>query len=99
MALTKEQNDQLTQTGSGTLLGDLFRRYWVPAILAAEITERDGPPVRVQLLGEKLVAFRDNRGAHRTHQRVLRPSRRLAVVWPQRGVRAALVPITAGNTT
>ncbi|HUF80996.1 MAG TPA: Rieske 2Fe-2S domain-containing protein [Burkholderiales bacterium] len=62
MALTKEQNDQLTQTGPGTLLGDLFRRYWIPAILAAEIAERDGPPVRVQLLGEKLVCFRDSEG-------------------------------------
>ncbi len=62
MALTKEQNDQLTQTGRGTLLGDLFRRYWIPALLAEEIAERDGPPVRVQLLGEKLVAFRDTEG-------------------------------------
>jgi phthalate 4,5-dioxygenase oxygenase subunit len=62
MALTKELNDQLTQTGRGTLLGDLFRRYWIPALLAEEIAERDGPPVRVQLLGEKLVAFRDTEG-------------------------------------
>ena len=62
MALTKEQNDQLTQTGKGTLLGDLFRRYWIPALLAEEVAERDGPPVRVQLLGEKLVAFRDTEG-------------------------------------
>lgn len=62
MALTREQNDQLTQTGRGTLLGDLFRRYWIPALLAEEVAERDGPPVRVQLLGEKLVAFRDTEG-------------------------------------
>ena len=34
MALTHEQNEQLTRTGPGTLLGDLFRRYWVPALLA-----------------------------------------------------------------
>ena len=62
MALTQEQNDQLTRTGRGTLLGDLFRRYWVPALLAEEIAEPDCPPVRVQLLGEKLVAFRDTNG-------------------------------------
>jgi nitrite reductase/ring-hydroxylating ferredoxin subunit len=62
MALTREQNEQLTRTGRGTLLGDLFRRYWVPAILAEEVAEKDGPPVRVQLLGEKLVAFRDTEG-------------------------------------
>ena len=62
MALTKEQNEQLTRTGPGTLLGDLFRRYWIPAILAEEIAKKDGPPVRVKLLGEKLVAFRDTDG-------------------------------------
>ncbi len=62
MALTTEQNEQLTRTGPGTLLGDLFRRYWIPAILAEEVAEKDGAPVRVQLLGEKLVAFRDTDG-------------------------------------
>jgi phthalate 4,5-dioxygenase oxygenase subunit len=60
--LTKEQNDQLTSTDPGTLMGDLFRRYWVPALLDWEIAERDCPPVRVQLMGEKLVAFRDSDG-------------------------------------
>jgi phthalate 4,5-dioxygenase oxygenase subunit len=60
--LTKEQNDQLVKTGPGTLMGELFRRYWIPALHAWEIAERDCPPVRVQLLGEKLVAFRDSDG-------------------------------------
>jgi phthalate 4,5-dioxygenase oxygenase subunit len=62
MALTQEQNDQLTRTDRGTLIGDLFRRYWIPALLAEEIAEPDCPPVRVKLLGEKLVAFRDTNG-------------------------------------
>src|SRR5215467_6192338 len=60
--LTREQNDQLTRTGPGTLMGDLFRRFWIPALHDWEIAERDGAPVRVQLLGEKLVAFRDSDG-------------------------------------
>lgn len=60
--LTKEQSDQLVKTGPGTLMGDLFRRYWIPALHAWEIAERDCPPVRLQLLGEKLVAFRDSEG-------------------------------------
>jgi phthalate 4,5-dioxygenase len=60
--LTKEQNDQLVKTGPGTLMGDLFRRYWIPALHAWELAERDCPPVRLQLLGEKLVAFRDSEG-------------------------------------
>jgi len=62
MAITQEQNEQLTRTGPGTPLGDLFRRYWIPALLAEEVAEKDGAPVRVQLLGEKLVAFRDTDG-------------------------------------
>jgi hypothetical protein len=46
----REQNDFLTQTGPGTPMGDLFRRYWIPALLSEEVGEPDGPPVRVKLL-------------------------------------------------
>ena len=60
--MSQEQNDQLTRTGPGTLMGDLFRRFWVPALLASELPEPDCPPVRVKLLSEKLVAFRDSSG-------------------------------------
>jgi nitrite reductase/ring-hydroxylating ferredoxin subunit len=60
--LTREQNDELTRTGAGTLMGELFRRYWVPALHAWELPEPDCAPVRVKLLGEPLVAFRDTQG-------------------------------------
>ena len=40
--------------------------------------------------GEKLIAFRDTKGRARPDRRVLRASRRLAVVRPQRGLRPAL---------
>jgi len=60
--LTQEQNEQLTRTDRGTLMGDLFRRYWIPALHAWEIAEPDCAPVRVQIMGEKLVAFRDSEG-------------------------------------
>ena len=43
-------------------MGDLFRRFWIPAVLSSEIPERDGNPVRFQLLGERLIAFRDTDG-------------------------------------
>src|SRR5438552_14017863 len=58
--LKKEHNDLLTQTGPGTLMGQLFRRYWMPALLAAELPEKDCAPVRVKLLSERLLAFRDS---------------------------------------
>ena len=57
-----EQNDLLTQTGPGTPMGELFRRYWMPALLAEELPEPDCPPVRVKLLSERLIAFRDTEG-------------------------------------
>src|SRR6202795_261681 len=59
---TREQNDFLTLTGPGTPMGGRMRRYWIPALLASEIPEPDCPPVRVKLLGERLIAFRDTQG-------------------------------------
>jgi phthalate 4,5-dioxygenase len=60
--LRKEQNDLLTQTGPGTPCGKLFRSYWLPALLAEELPDNDCPPVRVKLLSERLLAFRDSTG-------------------------------------
>ena len=60
--LKKEQNDLLTQTNAGTPLGKMFRRYWLPALLSEELATPDGAPVRLQLLGEKLLAFRNTSG-------------------------------------
>src|SRR6266436_3633560 len=60
--ITHEQNALLTQTGPGTPMGELFRRYWVPAMLAEELPRPNCPPVRVQLLGERLIAIRDTAG-------------------------------------
>jgi phthalate 4,5-dioxygenase oxygenase subunit len=60
--LRKEQSDLLTQTGPGTPTGTLFRSYWIPALLASELPDNDYPPVRVKLLSERLLAFRDSQG-------------------------------------
>ena len=43
-------------------MGELMRRYWLPALLSEEIPVADCPPVKVRLLGEDLVAFRDSQG-------------------------------------
>jgi len=59
--LTAEQNDLLTRTGPGTPGGDLLRRYWQPVALADEIPP-GGDPLPVEILGEKLVLFRDEAG-------------------------------------
>ena len=60
--LRADINELLTRTGPGTPMGELFRQYWIPAILAEELLENDCPPVRVKLLGERMVAFRDSEG-------------------------------------
>ena len=60
--LTPEETKFLTQTGPGTPMGDLFRRYWQPFLLSEELPENDGPAKRVRFLGEDLVAFRDTDG-------------------------------------
>ncbi|HEV2570829.1 MAG TPA: Rieske 2Fe-2S domain-containing protein [Beijerinckiaceae bacterium] len=57
-----EENERLTRVGAGTPGGDMMRRYWQPILLETEITEVDGPPVRVRLLGQDLIAFRDSDG-------------------------------------
>src|SRR5436190_1659233 len=62
--LRVQQNEFITRTGPGTPMGELFRRYWTPALLAEELPENDCPPVRVKLLSERLLAFRDSRGRY-----------------------------------
>ncbi|AOF87216.1 rieske [2Fe-2S] domain protein [Hydrogenophaga sp. RAC07] len=60
--VNKEMSETLTRVGPETRMGNLLRRYWVPALMSSEIAEPDGPQVRVQLLGEKLLAFRNSDG-------------------------------------
>src|SRR3979490_3333059 len=60
--LTREENEELCRVGPGTLMGNLMREYWVPAALSSELPTADSDPLRVMLLGEKLIAFRDSAG-------------------------------------
>src|SRR5690349_9934418 len=62
--LRKEQNDLLCQTGPGTPMGEMFRRAWQPVLLAEELPENECPPVRVKILSERLLAFRDTDGKY-----------------------------------
>ena len=60
--LTRENNEILTRTGPGTPMGKLMRTFWTPAMVAREVPGPDEPPVKLELLGEKLVVFRDTAG-------------------------------------
>jgi len=62
--LRSDINELLTQTGPGSPMGELFRQYWIPALLAEELPENDSAPVRVKILSERLIAFRDSDGRY-----------------------------------
>ncbi len=59
--MTSEENQFLTQVGSGTPAGELLRRYWQPVALAEELPP-GGAPLPVTIMGENLVLFRDDQG-------------------------------------
>jgi len=60
--LTQAENELLCRVEGNAPMGQLMRRHWVPALLSEQVATPDGAPVRVQLFGEKLVAFRDSNG-------------------------------------
>ena len=60
--LTNADNEAVSRVGPGTIMGTLFRQYWVPAMLSRELPSADSDPMRVMLLGEQLIAFRDTNG-------------------------------------
>ena len=68
-----EDNVRLTQTGKGTPMGELLRRYWHPIAAATEFDDKSTKQVR--LLGEDLVLYKDRSatygllGLHCPHRR------------------------------
>jgi phthalate 4,5-dioxygenase oxygenase subunit len=60
--MTPEENHLLCGVESDAPMGQIMRRHWIAACLSEEVAEPDGAPVKVRLLGEDLVVFRDSRG-------------------------------------
>jgi len=60
--LTPQENDLLCRVEGDAPMGQIMRRHWTPALLSEELPEPDGKPVRIRLLGENMVAFRDSEG-------------------------------------
>ncbi|MGA2394303.1 MAG: Rieske 2Fe-2S domain-containing protein [Candidatus Lustribacter sp.] len=60
--LSAEDNELLTRVTGNAPMGQMMRRYWVPACLGEEVAEPGGAPVRSQIFGERLVVFRDSDG-------------------------------------
>jgi phthalate 4,5-dioxygenase len=59
--MNRKDSQDLTRVGPGTVMGELMRQYWLPAAMSSEV-EADGAPIRLMLLGEQLIAFRDTSG-------------------------------------
>ncbi|MGH7030615.1 MAG: Rieske 2Fe-2S domain-containing protein, partial [Stellaceae bacterium] len=59
--MRKKDSEDLVHVGPGTTMGKLMRQYWLPAAMSSEL-ERDGAPMRLMLLGERLIAFRASSG-------------------------------------
>jgi phthalate 4,5-dioxygenase oxygenase subunit len=60
--LTSEENELLCRVEGSAPMGQMMRRYWMPACMSEEVADPDGAPVRVRMFGEDLVAFRDTNG-------------------------------------
>ena len=60
--LGERDNELLCRVEGAAPMGGLMRRHWIPACMSEEVAEPDGDPVRIRLLGEDLVAFRDSDG-------------------------------------
>jgi nitrite reductase/ring-hydroxylating ferredoxin subunit len=60
--LSREDNEVLTNTDPGTPMGELFRRFWLPVMMVEELPAPDCVPVRVKVMNEDLIAFRDTQG-------------------------------------
>jgi|TARA_R110002012_G_scaffold263673_3_gene446853 phthalate 4,5-dioxygenase oxygenase subunit len=60
--LTREENELLTSVTNEAPMAKLMRQHWTPVCLTEEVAEADGKPLKVEVLGESYVAFRDSKG-------------------------------------
>src|SRR5262245_24871013 len=60
--MTAEENELLCRVEGNAPMGQIMRRHWIAACLSEEVGEPDSTPVKVRLLGEDLVVFRDSKG-------------------------------------
>src|SRR5438128_11446570 len=94
---SQSENELLTRVGPGTPMGRLMRQFWLPACLSSEL-EADGDPLRLMLLGERLIAFRDSAGRIGVLDHAARTVvRRCSSAATRKAACAA--SITAGNST
>ena len=97
--LVHADNDLLCRVEGDAPMGRLMRAHWIPACLSEEVAEPDGAPVRIRLLGEELVAFRDTQRPARRGRRALPASPRVAGARAATRNAACAACTTAGRST
>jgi len=60
--LSPEDNMRMCQTGPGTPMGEAMRRFWIPILSSSQLPEADGDPIKVEIMSQKMVAFRNTEG-------------------------------------
>ena len=91
--LSAANNARLTRTGPGTPMGEAMRRYWIPALLSAELTAHRAP-IRLKLLGEEMIALREHDGSVRLgHVRAYPCVEMGDVVWAWMGPQGEQPPL------
>src|SRR6266404_5031548 len=96
--LRAEDNKFLTESGAGTGMGELLRCFWLPVLLSEELPEADGPPKKIVVMGEELLAFRDSRGVVGVIDQYCRIAAPISGSAATRNA-AFAASITAGNST
>ena len=88
--LTREENEALCRVGPGTLMGNLMREYWVPALLSSEVARADSRPGARPAARREADRLPRHQRPGRAHPEQLPASRRIAVLRSQRRGRPAL---------
>ena len=60
--LSVEDNELVTNTDPGTPMGEVFRRFWLPVCLSDDLPGPDCVPIKLKVMNEDLIAFRDSDG-------------------------------------
>jgi len=60
--LSKQDNTLLVTSEANTVMGNYLRCYWHPVALSEEVAKPDSPPIRIKIMGEDLLLFRDSQG-------------------------------------
>src|ERR1700723_2368743 len=59
--MSPRDSEDLFRVGPGKTVGKFMRQYWLPAAMSSEL-KANGAPMRLMLIGEQLIAFRDSSG-------------------------------------